>query len=138
MAFPDHFLLNMRLPPHVFCLLILLYCSYTVSHSVINRIIFHWLSFASSYQYLACRWARGSPIVGGKQQSQRAGGGGESPGLRWENRDYGGQLVCASLVSSILAVLRARGTQPFPLAHLAAASSSSLPLFSPYPTGRTG
>jgi len=76
--------------------------------------------------------------VGGKQQNQRAGGGGESPGLRWENMEYGGQLVRASFVSSILAILRARGTQPFPLAHLAAASSSSLPLFRPYPTGRTG
>lgn len=101
-------------------------------------IIFHWLGFASSHQYLAQRGARGSPTVGGKQQSQRAGRGWGKP-----RAEVGEPGIWGTAFSCLPCLLhpcnpQSQGTQLFPPAHLASVSSSSLLLFSPYPSGKKG
>lgn len=101
-------------------------------------VIFHWLGFASSHQYLAQRGAKGSPTVGGKQQSRRAGRGRGKPRAEvGEPRIWGTAFLCLPCLLHSCNP-QGQGTQPFPLAHLASVSSSSLPLFSPYPSGKKG
>lgn len=125
----------------VLCPLILLCCSYSLFHSVINMIILQWLSFVSLHQYLASRRARGSPSTGDYRRKATESKGGR---WRWNVPGSGGRTgkigncLFVTALPSFLQIPRARGTKPFPLVQLAAISSSSLPLFSLYPTGGEG